>query len=161
MVTIVTYFLMLKRTRKIFFKQVMEQYKGNTKKLMLPLPLKKSWYKPLLHSTSGSTLPLRVIKTKQYLQVDKNRYWGSLPSCNMQVTRNKYNLYNIQPKVGNSHYLLFSGMFNKLYRKVLDVSRQGVTYPTEEFLKQSFYHYKVQKNITIIGSTYPRVKIYT
>lgn len=159
MVTIVTYFLMLKRTRKIYFKQVVEQYKGNIKKLMLPLPLKKSRYNPFLLSTSGSTLPLRVIKTKQYLQVDKNRYWDSLPSCNMQVTRNKYNLYNIQPKVGNGQYLLFSGMFNKLYRKVLDISRQGVTYLTEEFLKHSFYHYKVQKSITIIGSTYPRVKI--
>ena len=72
MVTTVTYFLMLKRTRKIYFKQVVEQYKGNIKKLMLPFLLKKSQYNPFLHSASASTLPLRVIKTKQYLQVDKN-----------------------------------------------------------------------------------------
>ena len=145
MVTIVTYFLMLKRARKIHFKQVVELYKGNIKKLMLPLLLKKSQYNPFLHFTSGSTLPLRVIKTKQYLQVDKNKCCDSLPSCNMQVTRN--NLYNIQPNVVKGHYLLFSGMFNKLYRKFLGISRQEGTDSAKEFLKQSFCHYNAQKKI--------------
>lgn len=94
MVTIVTYFLILKRTRKIYFKHVAEQYKENIKKLLLPLLLRKSQYNPFLNSASGSAFPLRIIKTEQYLQVDKSKCSGSLPSCNMQVTGNKYNLYN-------------------------------------------------------------------
>lgn len=123
MVTIVTYFLIIKGTRKIYFKQVAVQYKGNIKKQMLLLLLRKSQYNPFLNSASSSTLPLRVIKTEQYLQVDKNKCSDSLPSCNMQVTGNKYNMYNIQPKVGNGQYLLLSGIFNKLYRQLLGISR--------------------------------------
>lgn len=77
----------------------------------------------------------------------------------MQVARNKYNLYNIQPKVGNGHYLLFSEMFIKLYRKVFGTSSQEVTYSGEEFLEQSSYHYNAQKNINPIESTYSPEKI--
>ena len=138
---------------------MVEKYKGNIKKLMLPLLLRKSQYNPFLNSASGSTLPLRVIKTEQYLQVDNGKCPDSLASRNMQVTENKYILYNIQCKVGNGQYLLLSGVFNELYRKLLSISRQEVTYSAKEFLEQSFYYYNAQKNINPIGNTYPLEKI--
>lgn len=73
----------------------------------------------------------------------------------MQITRNKYNLYNPEHKAGNGHHPLFPEMFNKLYSTLHGVSRQEVTDSSEELFKQSFHHYTAQTNVSPTGSTYP------
>lgn len=68
------------------------------KEMNFPLLLKENQCNPFFNSTSGWTLPLRAIKTQRYDLVGKNKCSDFLISCNVQVTRNKLNMCNIEPK---------------------------------------------------------------